>query len=313
MVSKRRSFLKKSSILTGTILLGSSIEAVNAFSKSVELASGSTISILHTSGLSGQIAPTAGPFGGLRKIDQVFLRRNENALKVDSGNFLNAGIDVENHLDIIKKMNKMGYLATTFGKNELSIGLEQLAEILPFADFQVVNCNYEFSNTTISSFIKPYVVINFGKIKVGITGAGNCSSIPGLQVKEPFQAVNEAAKKLKKDLQCDLVVCLTQFNHNLKVYNDKKLAESSEYVDLIIGGEQDKVAKNAYSLKNARQYNVMISQAGSKGKTIGELNYAFNQFNVITSLTHQYSIAGMNEYASLGQKHEVFRLLTATA
>ncbi len=313
MVSKRRSFLKKSSILTGTMLLGSSLKAVNALSKNVELSSGSTFSILHTSGLSGQIAPTAGPFGGLRKIDQVFLRRNKNALKVDSGNFLNAGSDVKNHLEIIRQMNKMGYLATTVGKNELNIGLEKLAEILPFVDFQLVNCNYEFSNTIISSFIKPYAVFNVGKIKIGVTGVGNCSSIPGLQVKEPFLAVNETAKKLKKDLKCDLVVCLTQFSHNLKIYNDKKLAESSEYVDLIIGGEQDKVAKNAFSLKNARQYNVMISHAGSKGKTVGELNYEFNQFNIMTSLTHTYSISGMNEYASLGQKHEVFQLLTATA
>lgn len=313
MVSKRRSFLKKSSILTGTILLGSSIDAVNAFSKNVDLASGSTFSILHTSGLCGQIAPAVGPLGGLRKIDQIFLRSNKNALKVDSGNFLNAGTEVQNHLEIIKQMNKMGYLASTIGENELGMGQEQLAEILPFVDFQLVNCNYDFSNSIISSFVKPYVIFNFGKVKIGITGAGNCKSIPGVLVKEPFQAVNETAKHLKKDLQCDLVVCLTQFNHNLKIYNDKKLAESSEYVDLIIGGEQDKVARNAYSLKNARQYNVMISQAGSKGKTVGELNYEFNQFNIMTNLTHKYRISGMNEYASLSQEHEVFQLLTATA
>ena len=128
---------------------------------------------------------------------------------------------------------------------------------------------------------------------------------------EPIQTVNNTARKLKKDLQCDLVICLTQFGQNQKNYNDKKLAEASKYIDLIIGGEQCKVAKVARSLKNANKYDVLISQAGSKGKTVGELTYEFNQFNTITSLKHNYSISGMSEYATLTQKNEVFRLLTS--
>lgn len=208
-------------------------------------------------------------------------------------------------------MNKMGYTATNLGINELQMGQEQLASILPAMDFELVNCNYKFSNTTLSSRIKPYITFNVGKIKIGITGVGNYISVPGIQVNEPVKAVNDTARKLKKDLQCDLVICLTQFSQNRENDNDKKFAEASKYIDLIIGGETGKVAKNARSLKNAKKYDVLISQAGSEGKTVGELTYEFNQFNTITSLTHKYSISGMSEYATLTQKNEVFRLLTS--
>ncbi|MFA4867119.1 MAG: hypothetical protein WC623_02925 [Pedobacter sp.] len=311
MVSKRRSFLKNSSILTSCILLGSSLEAASSFYKKKEVSLGNTLSILHTSDLSGHLAPTAGPFGGLKKVDQIFLRRNKSTLKIDSGNFLKLGSELNEHIEIIKRMNKMGYFATTPGLNELNMGQEQLASILPIMDFEMVNCNYKFSNTILSSRIKPYFTFNVGKIKIGITGVGNYISIPGIQVSEPIQAVNDTARKLKKDLQCDLIICLTQFGQDQKNYNDKKLAEASKYIDLIIGGEICKVAKVARSLKNANKYDVLISQAGSKGKTVGELTYEFNQFNTITSLKHNYSISGMSEYATLTQKNEVFRLLTS--
>ena len=313
MVSKRRSFLKNSSILTGSLLLGNALETVSAFSKTSNIGSGHTLSILHTAGLSGQITTTAGPFGGLKKVDQTFLRSNRSALKIDSGNFLKPGSEMRGHLEIIEQMNKMGYMATTIGFNELSMGQEQLASILPAMDFELVNCNYKFSNATLSSRIKSYTTFNFGKIKIGITGVGTSRPAPGVQISEPFQAVNDTAKKLKEELQCDFVICLAQFSHNLKTYNDKNLAKASKHVDLIIGGEAGKVAKNAHVLKNARQYDVLVSQAGSEGKTVGELTYEFDQFNIIKKLTHSYSISGMNEYASSKQKHEVFQLLTAVS
>jgi 5'-nucleotidase len=312
MVSKRRSFLKNSSILAGSILLGSSVDSIAAFSKELNgtLAS-NALSILHTSGLSGSLNPVAGPFGGLKKVNQLFIRRDISHLILDSGNFLQQGSQIEDHFEVIRLMNKMGYRATTIGKNELSMGQEQLAAILPALNFELVNCNYNFSHTTLSSRIKPYIILNSGKIKIGITGVGNCSPIAGVQISEPFQAVNQIAKKLKRDLKCDFVICLTQFSKNTKTYNDKKLAEASEYVDLIIGGELGKVIKNAYVVKNQKKYDVLVSQAGSKGKTVGELTYEFNQFNTIISLKHKYSISGMSQYASLKQKHEVFQLLTA--
>lgn len=310
MESKRRSFLKNSSILASSILLGGSFESVKAFSKNMN-SSDQRLSILHTAGLSGHITAAAGPFGGFKKVDQIFLRRNNSALRIDSGNFLKATGEEKAHFEIIKMMNRMGYLATTVGKNELSMGQEQLAAILPAMDFKLVNCNYDFSHTTLSSGIKSYVIFNFGKVKVGVTGVGNCDAMAGVRVREPFQAVNETARKLKRELQCDLVICLTQFNRNLKKYNDKNLAEASKYVDLIIGGESGKVAKSACALKNAKKYDVILSQAGSEGKTVGELNYSFNEFNMINGLTHKYSVSGMSDYASLAQNHEVFQLLTS--
>jgi 5'-nucleotidase len=313
MISERRSFLKNSSILASSILLGSGMDTLGALNKNLSrISTNDVLSILHTSGLSGAVSPVAGPFGGLKKVNQLFLRSNINNLILDSGNFLQEGAQPEEHFEVIRQMNKMGYQVTTIGKNELCMGQEQLASILPAIKFELVNCNYNFSHTTLSSRVKPYLLLNSGKTKIGITGVGNCAPVAGVQINEPFRAVNEIAKKLKKDLQCDFVICLTQFSKNTKTYNDKKLATSSEYIDLIIGGESGKVTKNAYVTKNKQKYDVLVSQAGSQGKTIGELTYEFNQFNAIIGLKHKYSISGMSQYASLRQKNEVLQLLTAT-
>lgn len=311
MISERRSFLKNSSILTGSILLSGSINAAAAFNKELnELSATSTISILHTSGLSGALDPVAGPFGGMKKVNQLFIRSTSNLI-LDSGNFLKEGGRAEDHFEVIRLMNRMGYQVTTIGKNELCMGQEQLAAILPAINFELVNCNYNFSEKVLSSRIKPYILLNYGKTKIGITGVGNCPPVTGVQINEPFHAANEIAKKLKRDLQCDFVICLTQFSQNTKAYNDKKLAKASEYIDLIIGGDRHKVTKSAYVVKNQKKYDVLVSQAGSKGKTIGELTYEFNQFNSIISLKHKYSISGMSQYASPRQKNEVLQLLTA--
>lgn len=312
MASERRSFLKNSSILAGSILLGSSMDSIATLNNKLDgISANNSISILHTSGLSGALDPVAGPFGGLIKVNQIFNRSNISNLILDSGNFLKAEVQEKDHFEVIRLMNKMGYQVATVGKNELCMGQEQLAAILPAINFELVNCNYNFSHATLSSRIKPYLILNSGKTKIGITGVGNCSPIAGIQIMEPFEAVNEMAKKLKKDLQCDFVICLTQFNKNTTKYNDKKLAAASKYLDLIIGGESGKVTKNAYVVKNQEKCDVFVSQAGSKGKTVGELTYEFNLFNSVVGLKHKYSISGLSEYASLRQKNEVLQLFTA--
>lgn len=312
MASERRSFLKNSSIFAGSLLLGSSMDTIAALNKKlVGISANNVLSILHTSGLSGALDPVAGPFGGLKKVNQLFIRSNISNLILDSGNFLRADGQAEDHLKVIRLMNKMGYQVTTIGKNELCMGQEQLAAILPAINFELVNCNYNFSHAALSSRVKPYLLLNSGKTKIGITGIGSCSTVTGVQISEPFGAANEIAKKLKRDLQCDFVICLTQFSKNTKTYNDKNLAKASEYIDLIIGGESGKVTKNAYVVKNQKKCDVLVSQAGAQGKTIGELTYEFNQFNSISGLKHKYSISGMSQYASTAQKSEVLQLLTA--
>lgn len=310
---QRRSFLKNSSILAGSICFGSSLDAIASAGKSLGIASdNSKLSILHTAGLSGTFSPVAGPFGGLKKVNKLFLRSDSRSLFLDSGNFLPSGGQQEDHLEVIRLMNKMGYQVTTIGRNELIMGQEQLAAILPAINFKLVNCNYNFSHPALSASIKPYLILNSGKTKIGITGVGNCLNIPGVKVNEPFQAVNEIAKKLKKELACDLVICLSQFSHNTRKYNDQQLAKNSKHIDVIIGGENGKVTNKAYVFKNAKKYDVFVSQAGAEGRTVGELNYEFNQLNTITSLKHAYKISGMPQYASMKEKHEVFNILTTT-
>ena len=72
----------------------------------------------------------------------------------------------------IKVMNLLKYDAGTLGNHEFDNGLEGLAAQLPHANFDIINANYDFSNTIMKGLTKPYKVFEKDGIKIGVFGLG---------------------------------------------------------------------------------------------------------------------------------------------
>jgi 5'-nucleotidase len=298
MISKRRSFLKNSSILAGAVLLGKPLNTLAGPGKSPDKLSEGLLKISHTGGLSGCVNSDTGQFNKLIRVNRFFRSTAISGLVLDSGNFLKNGETAESQLSMVAMMNQLGYHAVNVGAKELSMGQDDFAALLPSISFPLLNCNYDFSHPELSSRIKKYVVLKSGNLKIGITGLGAMVKIPGVEVSNPFSSVNEVAKKLKKELNCDFVVCLSQLDDEHKKYDDQKLAAASEYIDLIIGSQERKLMTDVKVLGNAKKWDVYLSQSASEGRTAGEMKFEFNHANIVTGFHHRFNIAGASNHLS---------------
>src|SRR5690606_23435394 len=175
---KRREFLKNTTAATALATLGSlSLQSFTAFSKATQ------ITILHTNDVHSHIEPF-GPDdgrnanrGGVARratiIEQI-RKENPNTLLLDAGDIFQGtpyfnfyGGELE-----LKLMSMLGYDASTFGNHEFDNGLDGLLAQLPHAKFDFICSNYDFSNTILDGFTKPYKTIIKDGIKVGIFGIG---------------------------------------------------------------------------------------------------------------------------------------------
>jgi 5'-nucleotidase len=311
MISKRRSFLKNSSILAGAVLLGKPLNTLAGSGKSPDKLSEGLLKISHTGGLSGCISSDAGQFDKLIRVNKLFRSTVISGLVLDSGNFLKKGEATEDQLRMVVRMNQLGYHAVNIGAQDLSMGQEHFAALLPSISFPLLNCNYDFSHSELSSRVKKYIVLKSGNLKIGITGLAAMANIPGVKVSNPFACANEVAKKLKKELNCDFVICLSQLDDEHRKYDDQKLAAGSEYIDLIIGSQERKLMIDAKVLTNAKKWGVYLSQSASHGRTVGEMRFEFNSANLVTSFHHRFNISGAQNHLSPKHTYAVLKRMAS--
>ena len=311
MTQARRSFLKKSSILTSAVLFNSHLDALAGITKKITTLNSECMTIFQTNDLNGRIESNNNGLGGIKNITELIKAQKTSGLTVDAGNFLASGVSKNQQERTIYLMNKIGYHAATLGENELNMGQESFAELLPQMDFPLVNCNYTFSHAKISSSVKPYIIVKNKNLKIGITGVGAPLNIPGIEFKNPYQAANKTASYLKNNLNCDFVICLSHLGFETDGYSSKGLAEASEHIDFIAGGHQNKVLRGAMVLRNKNKCDVALSQAGEHGMILGKTTFGFDAFNRKNDFHHKYLIAGLSHKAQSTDAHLVLRKLSA--
>ncbi len=212
--------------------------------------------------------------GGINSIKTLLENQDISGVLVDAGDFLNSAHSSSQHKEMIRNMNSMGYCAATPGNHELALGQANLASLIPLMKFAVVNCNYRF-DATLSKLIKPYIIINTGRFKVGITGVGQ--PVDGVIYNDAIECANKTALLLKTEQNCDLVICLSHlgYKNDGDKPDNKKLAQQSEGIDLIVGGHNRKVLAAPLVILNKQKKEVLLSQAGWDGLMMGKTVFHF--------------------------------------
>lgn len=311
MTPARRSFLKKSGILTSAALFSSHLDTLAGITKKINTLNSEHVIIFQTNDLNGRIEGNRNGFGGIKNIVELIKAQQTSGLNVDAGNFLASGASRNQQERTIYLMNKIGYHAVTIGANELAMGQESFAELLPQMDFPLVNCNYTFSHTGLSSSVKRYIILKNKNLKIGITGVGAALNVPGVAFKNPYQAANNTADHLKNNLNCDFVICLSHLGFETDRYSNKGLAEASENIDFIAGGHDNKVLRGAMVLRNKSKCDVALSQAGEHGMILGKTTFGFDAFNRKNDFHHKYLIAGLSHREQSTEAHLVLGKLSA--
>lgn len=292
---KRRKFLKYGTIAASALCMPDFAKASPGLEVSKDLIK---LTILHTNDVHSRIDPfpmdgskNEGQGGVAKRAALINKIRSEekNVLLLDAGDMFQ-GTPYFNYFNgelEIKLMSKMGYDAVTIGNHDFDAGIENLYnQLKKHANFKVVNCNYDFSSTSMYEINNPFLVIEKHPLKIGITGVGVELNglIPeilskGTKYKDPVNQANKQAKFLKEELKCDYVICLSHlgFSYKTEQISDIKLAENSENIDLIIGGHTHTFLESPAVILNKKKEEVYINQAGWAGILLGRIDVYFKQ------------------------------------
>jgi len=293
-MTNRRNFIKNTSLgVIGLSFLSKPIFADNEIKK---------ITILHTNDMHSRIEPFSSGsykgFGGMAQRSSIIkeIRKKEkNVLLFDGGDIFQ-GTPYFNYFGgelEFKLMSEMKYDAAVLGNHDFDNGINGLKKQLRHANFPFLISNYDFKKTILKDQFKPYKIFIKDNIKVGVFGLG--IELEGLVPKklyketiylDPIKKSKFYSNKLKNELGCDLVICLSHLG--LKYENNKisdlTLAKKSKFIDLIIGGHTHTFLKKPKIITNAINKKVIINQVGWGGINIGKIDFIFKQNKTIFNI-----------------------------
>ncbi|MFM1875800.1 MAG: hypothetical protein RL266_1537 [Bacteroidota bacterium] len=261
------------------------------------------LTILHTNDVHSRIDPfptSDGKYPGLggfaRRAEMIKRIRAEekNVLLFDSGDIFQGtpyfnyyGGELE-----FKLMSEMGYDAATYGNHDFDNGIEGLVKQLPHAQFPFINSNYNLSDTALEESNLVNKVFEMDGLRIGVFGLGieleglvNPKLYGSIRYNDPIAEANKQAEHLKKDLNCDLVICLSHlgYDYNSEKYNfnvervcDKHVALNSQNVDIILGGHTHTFLDSPDYVVNSLGKSVMICQVGWAGIKLGRIDLFFD-------------------------------------
>lgn len=287
---KRRDFIEKTAASTALMSLGLSLSSFSNDSKH--------LTILHTNDVHSYIDPFPADhpknpnMGGVSRratLIENIRKENPNVLLLDAGDIFQGtpyfnyyGGELE-----FKLMSMMQYDAATIGNHDFDNGLEGIVSQMPHATFDFISSNYDFKNTIMDGYTKPFKIFNKKGIKVGVFGLG--IELAGLvdtkNYKEtiynnPIEIAQEMVRILKHEQKCDLIICLSHLGYKYDAQPDKicdlKLAALTKEIDLIIGGHTHTFLDKPTIVKNLDQKEVLVNQVGCYGINLGRIDFYFD-------------------------------------
>jgi len=283
----RRKFIQNAGVLTSA-LWANPLSAVWA-GEALKL------TILHTNDTHSRIEPFPANhnkypgMGGIAKraslISQI-RKEEKNVLLLDAGDFFQGtpyfnffGGEAE-----IKALSALQYDVVTLGNHDFDAGLSGLIKQLPHANFQIVSANYLFEEQSLNEKIKPYTIIQKGKLRIGIFGLG--VKLDGLvpaklygstRYQEPISVAREMVQTLKNK-QVNYIICLSHlgYEYDYERVSDKHLATQVDGIDLIIGGHTHTFLQEPTVVTNPISgHQTIINQVGFAGINLGRIDVFF--------------------------------------
>lgn len=249
------------------------------------------LTILHTNDTHSTILPLnpnledtmkAGRGGYLRRINMLKeeRRKDPDLLLFDSGDFSQGSGyytmfkgDVE-----VGLMNEMHYDAATIGNHEFDFGLDNMARLFKMAQFPIVCTNYDFTGTVCEGLVKPYVVLKRKGVKIGVfalspklKGLISDKNCPGVEYLDPAKVALETATMLKKDMKCDMVICISHLGWAMGGDDDSYMIKGSRNIDVVLGGHSHSFLERLEYVNNMDGKPVPVDQNGNHGIFIGKM------------------------------------------
>ena len=289
----RKKFIRNAALSAGAIMAGPSVL------KAAEYFSPLKLTILHTNDVHSRLEPFPMDGGRNQGLGGIAVRgqlinqirqEEEHVLLLDAGDIFQGTpyFNLYKGEPEIKAMTAMKYDACTIGNHDFDAGMENLAtQLTGHANFPMLVANYDFTGTAMEYKTKPYKIFKKGKLKIGVFGVGiegkgliADNLFGATKYLDPIQKANETAAVLKRNEDCDMVICSShlgfQYREGNKV-SDEVLAKETENIDLIIGGHTHTFFDNPLGYKNKKGEDVIVNQVGFGGIILGRLDFEFSK------------------------------------
>lgn len=248
--------------------------------------------LLHTNDVHSQLEPLPSDdprnpnMGGILRREalcRTIKAQEPNVLVFESGDFVQ-GTPYFNFFKgeaEVRLLNFMKPSAVTLGNHEFDNGVAFLADMLKHADFPIVCTNYVVKRTPLAKYVKPWLVIHQGGLRIGVISANinpngliAQANFKGVKWLDPIKTANKRAAWLKRVKKCDLVICLSHLGHKMDdgMADDLDLAAGSRHIDVILGGHTHTFLRQPLTVNNLDGQPVIINQVGKSGIYVGRLN-----------------------------------------
>lgn len=207
--------------------------------------------------------------------------------------WLNAGDEFQGTLfysfyggeKIAETINRLKFDAMTLGNHEWDGGDDKLGQFVKNLTFPVVSCNVKSTNKDLNETIKNYHI--FEKHDLAVIGATTESTPkisnvgPGTTFLDPIPEIQRAIYEIRNTTKVKRIVALTHIGYEV----DKKLAEQTEGLSLIIGGHSHTLlgsmdkAEGKYPtiVKDKSGHEVFVVTAYRWGEYIGSIDLTFDE------------------------------------
>ena len=253
-------------------------------------ASAQKLTIMHFNDTHSHLEPeragkSAGRGGVIERAALVDSVRNavgrRNFLLLHAGDF-NQGTSYYTTLGGMLEVglvNALGYDVITLGNHEFDDGIEHLGRRLAGLKCPVVCSNYDFSQFELGKYVKPYVVLKRGGMRIGIFGmltditkVVERTIADRLPKFDDVETANRWASYLKNEKKCDIVISLTHLGIENEDFMDQDLVRATRNIDLVVGGHSHTFIKDIVYENNIDGKPVPIVQNGCWGLDTAELS-----------------------------------------
>ena len=253
-------------------------------------ASAQKLTIMHFNDTHSHLEPeragkSAGRGGVIERAALVDSVRNavgrRNFLLLHAGDF-NQGTSYYTTLGGMLEVglvNALGYDVITLGNHEFDDGIEHLGRRLVGLKCPVVCSNYDFSQFELGKYVKPYVVLKRGGMRIGIFGmltditkVVERTIADRLPKFDDVETADRWASYLKNEKKCDIVIALTHLGLENEDFMDQDLVRATRNIDLVVGGHSHTFIKDIVYENNIDGKPVPIVQNGCWGLDTAELS-----------------------------------------
>lgn len=251
------------------------------------------ITILYTGESHAMLYPCScpkEPDGGVSRrlaLIKQLRKKDPNILLLDSGGFFaggildeytqNAQLDMQRTEVNLKAMGLMKYDAVALGDEEFNFGRDFLQEKIAAADLPVVSCNISVKNGAEAvSLFKPYLIKEFGALKVGITGVTALSAMNKTQdfsFIDPKAAVSNAVQELKAN-GAGLIVLLSRLSEGENI----NLVNAVSGIDILIASYAGKQKTDSPQ----KIGSTLVLKPSWQARKLGKLSLAISSDKKIT-------------------------------